>query len=114
MIPDMKAFQIQYKVPDTKTGDPQGETEGDYIPAYQPEEAYQGCRPLFNSVDGWFVTAANSQYKQEDRTVEQMTVETSDTDPNKPNFARAFKNEALKTWMLNKHGKSKQMTIQTD
>tara|TARA_Y100000592_G_C5477097_1_gene322950 strand:- start:1768 stop:2397 length:630 start_codon:yes stop_codon:yes gene_type:complete len=114
MIPNMKAFPIQYKVPDPATGEPEGNTEGDYMPAFQPEEAYQGCRPLFSPVDAWFVAAANSSYEQKDRSPEQLTVETDSSDPNKPNFARALKNEALKTWMLNKHGKSKQLTLQCD
>ena len=113
MIPDLKPFQITYKVPDTKTGDPQGDTEGDYIPAFTPEEAYQGCRPIFSPVDGWFVSAATGEYPQEERTLEQITTD-DDTASDKPNFARALKNEALKTWMLNKHGKSKAMTLQTE
>ena len=68
----MSINTITYKVPDLD-GNAEGEDESDYVPTFQPEEAYQGCRPIFSAVDGWFVTSANNYYKQEDRTVNHMT-----------------------------------------
>ena len=47
----MHTTAIKYQVPDIH-GNPTGDESEDFIPTYKPEEAYQGCRPIFSTVDG--------------------------------------------------------------
>ena len=104
----MKLHTISFKTTDVN-GEEVGDEVGTYVGTYTPEEAYQGCRPIFAPVDGWFASTANQWHTQKDRSTQQLT----NADEN-PNFNKALKNEALKVWMSQKYGKSRSVTLQTN
>lgn len=108
VIPDLKVFQVNWK-PKDEDGEDGEQTMLDYSATFTPEEAYQGARPVFNPIDGWMTAAANEYYDQKDRTTENITNEDGDG----PSWSKAMKNEAMKTWMLNKYGTGRNVTLQT-